>query len=144
MKTFGFSVKCNETSALLIFLCSAFLLSSCATIIDGRDQEITVVTNPADARCVFERQGLPIGSIDRTPGLLTVRRLNETIEITCSKEGYEDAHFINASGYSNMIGANIVTDILLTAGISSIIDSATGADNEYLGTVNISLVPLAR
>ena len=126
----------------LILLCAAFLLTSCATITDGTTQEITVVTNPADARCVFEREGQPIGSIERTPGTLLVRRLNETIKIICSKEGFEDAHFINESGYSSMIAANVATDVILTLGLSSIIDSASGADNEYLGTVNITLVPL--
>jgi len=101
-----------------------------------------VVTNPDDARCVFEREGAPIGTIERTPATLLVRRLNQDIQITCSKEGFEDAHFLNESGYSSMIAANVATDVILTLGISSIIDSASGADNEYLGTVNISLVPL--
>lgn len=126
----------------LVLPCTAFLLTSCATINGGTTQEITVVSNPADARCVFEREGQPIGSIERTPGTLLVRRLNEDIEIICSKEGFEDAHFLNESGYSSMIAANVATDLILTLGVSSIVDSASGADNEYLGTVNITLVPL--
>jgi hypothetical protein len=41
------------------------------------------------------------------------------------------------------IGANIAADLILTAGLSSIVDSADGADNKYDSVVNISLVPLA-
>jgi hypothetical protein len=32
--------------------------------------------------------------------------------------------------------------LLLTAGISSIVDSASGADNEYTGSVVIGLTPV--
>jgi hypothetical protein len=41
-----------------------------------------------------------------------------------------------------MIAGNIAADIILTAGISSIVDSASGADNRYDPVVNITLAPL--
>jgi hypothetical protein len=48
----------------------------------------------------------------------------------------------NHSGVSSLIAGNIAADLVLTAGISSIVDSANGADNEYTGSVNIALEPL--
>ncbi|MDW3097160.1 MAG: hypothetical protein R8J41_03600 [Alphaproteobacteria bacterium] len=59
--------------------------------------------------------------------------------INCTKDGYEQATFHNNSGLSSAVGANIAVDVLLTAGLSSIIDSANGADNEYQEVVNITL-----
>jgi hypothetical protein len=117
-------------------------VAACATITGGTTQEIMVTTNPADARCVFEREGQPIGTIESTPGTLLVRRLKEDIMITCEKEGYQTANFHNNSGLnSGAVAANVATDLLLTLGVSSIIDSASGADNQYESSVNLTLAP---
>ena len=118
------------------------LLGGCASVTGGTSQTIYVNTTPADASCDFLREGQTIGSIPSTPGQVVVRRLKLDITINCSKEGYQDASFYNNSGLSSAVGANIAVDVLLTAGLSSIIDSANGADNEYQDTVNITLTPL--
>ena len=119
------------------------VVTGCASITGGTTQEITVITNPAGASCVFEREGLPIGTIATTPGTLLVRRLKHDIMIKCDKPGFHQATYLNNSGLSGAIAGNVAADILLTAGISSIVDSASGADNEYDGSVNISLVPIS-
>lgn len=126
---------------LRIGLCvvGSLVLAGCASITGGTSQNITVITSPSEATCDFVRQGQSIGSIDRTPGTLHVRRSKHDILINCTKEGYEQAVFYNNSGLSSAVGANIAVDVLLTAGISSIIDSANGADNEYQEVVNITM-----
>lgn len=45
-------------------------------------------------------------------------------------------------GTSAAIAANVAVDLILTAGLSSIIDSANGADNKYDSVVNVSLATL--
>jgi hypothetical protein len=115
-------------------------LTGCASVIDGTSQEITVNSNPSDATCVFYRQGIAIGSV-HTPGILNVKRRKYDIEIKCDKPGFTQATYLNHSGVSAMIAGNIAADIVLTAGISSIVDSASGADNRYDPVVNITLAP---
>jgi hypothetical protein len=117
-------------------------LGGCASIIDGTTQEISVVSNPPGANCVFYRQDQPIGTVMNTPGMLTVKRRKYDITIKCDKPGYSQATYLNHSGTSAMIAGNIAADLILTAGISSIVDSANGADNRYDPVVNISLVPV--
>lgn len=117
----------------------SLVLAGCASMTGGTSQNITVITSPSEATCDFVRQGQSIGSIARTPGTLHVRRSKHDILINCTKEGYEQATFYNNSGLSSAVGANIAVDVLLTAGISSIIDSANGADNEYQEVVNITM-----
>ncbi|HEY2033885.1 MAG TPA: hypothetical protein VGH02_09395 [Rhizomicrobium sp.] len=117
-------------------------LSGCATVFEGTHQEITVVTNPSGASCVFERQGYPIGTIASTPATLDVRKLKYDITIKCNKPGYQEADYLNHSGVTAVIAANVAADLLLTAGLSSIVDSADGADNKYDSAVNITLVPM--
>jgi hypothetical protein len=118
-------------------------LSGCATIVcDGSSQYISVMSNPPGATCVFYRQGAAIGTIQSTPGNLTVKRRKYDINIKCDKAGYNQAEYFNKSGLSNMVAGNIAADLILTAGISSIVDSASGADNEYTGSVVIGLTPV--
>ena len=117
-------------------------LSGCASIFDGTSEEITVNTNPSGATCVFYRQGVQIGTVVSTPGLLNVKKRKYDITIKCNKSGFAEASYLNHSGTSNLIAGNIVADVVLTAGISSIVDSADGADNKYDPVVNISMVPV--
>jgi hypothetical protein len=105
---------------------STVVLSGCATVFEGTSQDITVVTNPPGASCVFTRQGTPIGNISSAPGILNVPKRKYDIVITCSKSGYGDASYLNHSGVTAVIAANIAADVLLTAGVSSIVDSADG------------------
>lgn len=126
----------------ILILLAILPLASCVSVFEGTSQDISVNTTPAEASCVFEREGQSIGSLAKTPGTLTVRKSKYDITIRCDKPGYQQATYINNSGTSAAIAANIVVDILLTAGISSIVDSANGADNKYEPVVNIMMVPL--
>jgi hypothetical protein len=69
------------------------------------------------------------------------RNLRNRANCPRRRPGYQEASYLNHSGTSATIAANIAVDILLTAGISSIIDSANGADNKYYSVVNVSLAP---
>src|SRR5258705_1187241 len=129
--------------ATIAGLCAlSFGLSSCASITEGTSQDISVVTNPAGASCIFERQGMNIGTIPSTPATLNVPKRKYDITIKCNKPGFQEASYLNHSGLTAVIAANVATDLLLTAGISSIIDSSTGADNKYDSAVNITLLPI--
>jgi hypothetical protein len=130
-------------SAAWLALSAAFCLTGCVSVFEGTSQEITVVTNPAGAHCAFQRNdGKDMGNISATPGTLSVRKSKFDLTITCNKDGYQQATYLNHSGLSSVAAANIAADLILTAGISSIVDSANGADNHYDPVVNISLTPV--
>jgi hypothetical protein len=116
-------------------------LAGCVSVFEGTSQDISVNTTPAEAACTLEREGQPVGAVAQTPGKVTVRKSKFDITVRCSKPGYQAASAINHSGTSSTIAANVVVDVLLTAGISSIVDSANGADNRYDDVVNITMVP---
>src|SRR5215831_14533276 len=131
-------MKVRQTLAIIV---AGVGVSGCISILEGTSQDINVVTNPGDASCVFERQGMNIGTIAKTPGVLHVRKNKYDITIKCNKPGYQEAYYLNHSGVSTSVAANVAVDLLVTAGVSSIVDSATGADNNYDRVVNISLIP---
>ena len=132
----------SKIGAAVAVTYTAFCLSGCVSVFEGTSQDISVVTNPIDAHCAFKRDdGRDMGSIERTPGKLTVRKSKYDLTITCTKPGYQTAAYVNHSGTSAAIAANVAVDVLLTAGISSIVDSANGADNKYDSVVNLTMIP---
>jgi hypothetical protein len=117
-----------------------FLTSGCSTIVSGTDQDILVNTNPNGAKCELERKGKVIAIVNSTPGTANVSKTKYDILIKCNKEGYENATYINHSGWESGSGAaGIALDVIVTLGASSAIDSMTGADNKYEPAVNINL-----
>lgn len=118
------------------------MLGSCSSIVQGTDQSIIVNTNPPEATCTLEREGEEIGAVLSTPASVTVEKTKNDIRIACKKDGYQTATFYNNSGWESGSGAaGVALDVVLTLGISSAVDSATGADNRYQSPVNISMVP---
>ncbi|HVZ27743.1 MAG TPA: hypothetical protein VG798_03725 [Rhizomicrobium sp.] len=131
MKAYGFAA-----TALL----AATGLQGCAAVFDGTSQSIMVSTNPPGASCSFERKGATVGMISSTPLSITVKKTKDDITIRCNKEGYEETTYLNHSGVAGATYADVVGGVL-TGGIAWGIDSASGADNKYDGTVNITLLP---
>lgn len=116
------------------------VLYGCASIVgEGHTQTISVATTPVGASCTFYREGASIGTIAHTPGALQVDRRKYDIIIKCDKTGYGEATYVNHSGLVKMVAANVAADIFLTMGVSSAVDSATGADNEYTSNVVIQM-----
>ena len=117
-------------------------LWSCSWIVRGTSQDIFINTIPAGADCILEREGREIATLANTPGTVSVEKTKHDITITCTKDGYQTATYYNKSGWESGSGAGgIALDVLLTLGLSSAIDSATGADNKYKSPVNITLLP---
>jgi hypothetical protein len=123
-----------------IGFCAVLALGGCAAIFDGTSQQISVSTNPSEARCKFMRLGAPIAEIPSTPGAATIQKTKNDITIVCAKPGYTDATYLNKSGVAGATFANILGGVV-TGGIAWAIDSSSGADNKYDSQVNMTLIP---
>ena len=119
--------------ALLIL--AALSLTSCASIVEGTSQTLTVNTSPEGANCLFLREGRTIGEISKTPGSVVVQKTKHDITVECTKSGYQKVSFINESGSEGATWGNVI----LGGGVGWAIDSASGADNEYTEVMNITL-----
>lgn len=122
----------------VLVICLAMGAGACSSIVDGTSQEIVVNTNPSGARCILYRTEATIGSVDPTPGAITVKKTKDDITIVCDKDGYQQTTYMNESGVAEATLGNIV----LGGGIGWIIDSASGADNKYTSPVNVNLIPV--
>ena len=114
---------------------AATALAGCSTIVEGHSQRLSVNTSPAGASCDLNRHGEKLGTINPTPGSITVEKTKYDIMVECTKDGYQPASYVNHSD----VDAATVGNIILGGGIGWAIDSATGSDNKYEATVNLNL-----
>ena len=112
------------------------IASGCASIIGGTDQTISISTNPPGALCTLFREGFAVGQVT-TPGGLVVERTKHDLKVECTKQGFQTASGVLASGIEGAAWGNII----LGGGIGWAVDSAAGADNEYPEHITITLIP---
>lgn len=121
------------------------VISSCASVFEGKAQQIFVNTNPPGAECgIYRELGARIGTIESTPAQVLIEKSKNDIFIVCVKRGYQQAMVRDHSGVAGAAFANIIGGVF-TLGISTAIgvavDSSNGSDNKYESPINISMVP---
>src|SRR5438045_1329746 len=102
-----------KLTALAAIAVLGIAVSGCATVFEGTSQEITVVSNPPGASCVFDRQGMAVGTIASTPATVNIRKSKYDITIKCDKPGYQQGQYLNHSGVTATIAANVAADLVL-------------------------------
>jgi hypothetical protein len=73
----------NVPKAIFV-LVLAFNAASCASVVSGTSQTLTLETVPAAADCTLTRKGLSIGRVNPTPGAVLVQRTRDDITVTCT------------------------------------------------------------
>jgi hypothetical protein len=111
-------------------------LSGCASVIEGKSQDIEIVTTPPGAECVLTRNNVRLGAVAPTPGTLHITKTKDDLTIDCNKPGYKAASTLVESGYPE----NNWLYILVGGPIGWGYDSATGSDNEYASPVTLNLL----
>lgn len=110
---------------IALFFCCALMiigLSSCATVIEGKTQEITIESNIKGA--IIKIDGIAVG---KTPAVVVVRKQKAARRITLQKEGYESKVAIMDNKTSPWFWVNI----LVGGFLGSATDSSTGAMYTY-------------
>ncbi len=112
-------------------------LAACATVVEGTEDKVSFETTPAGARCGIERDGAKLGTVDATPGTLTLVKSKADLAVTCEKTGHLT---VTERVESEFTGATI-GNILLGGGVGLIVDAASGANNRYPALVKVILPP---
>jgi hypothetical protein len=120
-------------------------VSGCASVIEGRSQQISVNTNPPGAECgLYREEGVRIAAIQKTPGRALIEKTKNDIWIVCVKQGYQQATYLNHSGISGAAFVNVIGGIFtlgISTAIGAAVDSSNGSDNKYESPVNVSMAP---
>ena len=120
----------------VIVSAAALAVAGCSTITEGTTQDIAVTTTPSGASCTLTRGGVPLATIDHTPGTVTVDRSTSDIIVTCHKIGFGDGNFTDQSDLAAATLSNI-----MTGGVGLAVDLASGAGTKYQSNVEIALTP---
>lgn len=111
------------------------LTTSCATIINGTSQTMTVSTFPPNASCAVDRMGERIGAVPQTPGSLRVDKSKNSLTVTCAKPGYQTTSVTRLPSFSLVTLGNAVAGGVIGVGV----DFATGANFKYPEEVQMGL-----
>lgn len=123
----------------LALLGAAALLSACASITKGTDQNVVVNTSPQGARCELMRDGSILTIVDPTPGTINISKSSEDIQIKCSKDGFQTAQYVLESEAEAMTAGNVIFGGV----IGLAVDAGTGAINKYDANITVVMQPAA-
>lgn len=119
-------------------IAAAVMLTGCATIVSGTQQNIFVDTphvNGAECKLTDSKNGS--WYLDSTPGSVSVLKGNGPMNIVCTKAGYERGV---VSVDENVSGATF-GNIILGGGIGIFVDAASGAAQNYPDKVIVWMKP---
>lgn len=122
---------------LLAVLLAPLWLANCATIIEGSDQQVTVLTVPSGANCQLSRSGGVIGIVNPTPGSIEIDKSKYAVAVKCSKANHQDGVGVLRSSFEGMTFGNLI----FGGFIGVAIDAGSGAMNEYPSAITVSLPP---
>ena len=127
-------ISCKKIFTCLSAVLMLVALSGCATIVNGRYQNVTLKTRPPGAKCVLHNNK-GTWFLNDTPGSANVHRSFQALHISCHKPGYATGNKKVASHTKAMIAGNILFGGIVGAGI----DSANGAGFSYPNEIVVPL-----
>lgn len=115
-------------------------LTSCASIVDGSNQSLSVET-------VSNGSSVPQASCElssdkgtwfvNTPGSVTVHRGYDALNVKCTKDGYQDGIATVQSSTKAMAAGNLLFGGVIGVGV----DMGTGAAYDYPALVEVPMSP---
>jgi hypothetical protein len=123
---------------ILFPLVAAVMLSACATIVSGTQQNIFIDTpHVTGAECKLSDSKNGSWYLPDTPGSVNVIKGNGPMNIVCTRQGYETT---TVSVSEDVSGATL-GNIILGGGIGVFVDAASGAAQKYPDKVIVWLKP---
>jgi hypothetical protein len=125
-----------KLTALAAIAATGIALAGCATVVKGTSQSIAITTPPVDgANCTLSS---PQGNwMVVSPGVATVQRSKEDIQVRCDKAGYKQGFATSPSNFEGWTVGNI----FFAAGLGLAVDAATGAINQYPHAFQVPMMP---
>ncbi len=122
----------------IVLLSATAMLAGCSTITTGTTQLFGVDTPYADgASCELKDSRGSMWNIAATPGTAEVTKGDGPMTVSCNKAGFKSASIQVEEGLAGMTFGNV----LLGGGIGIVVDSVSGAAQEYPDRVTVWLEP---
>jgi hypothetical protein len=125
-------------TAMISALIGLVALTGCATLVKGTTQIVSVSTpGVTGATCTLTNRANSARTLV-TPAKIVLEKSAENVAVTCTKECYQDAVGVIASGAEVMTAGNVLVGGVVGLGI----DAATGAMNKYTEDNQFTMVPI--
>lgn len=121
----------------MILLALPLMLSGCATIVEGSDQSVSIITYPPEARCELLRSGEVLALVNPTPGTVSLEKSSDDITVHCMKDDYFDSVETLTSSLQDMTFGNIIFGGIVGVAV----DASSGAMHEYDESISVILIP---
>lgn len=112
-------------------------LASCATVLAGTTQNVTIDSDPPQATCRATRGTVVLADRLVTPQKINVPRHKETLELTCTAVGMADKQQLIPAGFSGATMGNIFLGGLIGAAV----DAGSGANHAYPDHIIVVMAP---
>lgn len=117
-----------------IFVGLIALLTSCASIVDGSNQTISVTTSPDNGATCQLQNNNGVYFINQTPGTVQIKQSTSDMVILCQK-GNKSGVAVSSSSTKGMEFGNILAGGIIGAAV----DMQTGAAYKYPSLVTVQL-----
>lgn len=117
-------------------LLAALALGGCATIVDGRYQDIQLTSNAPGATCGITQNGVQIVEPQLLPATHTIRRRSGNLIVACEAPGFQPSTKALMAGRNPKTVVGHLPGILLGTGA----DAAFGGLADYQDRAYIHLV----
>lgn len=118
-------------------LLATLALASCATVLAGTTQVVTVDSDPPQATCRVMRAGVLVADRLTTPQKISVPRNKDSLELGCTAAGMADKQQFVAAGFNGATMGNI----LLGGVIGAAVDAGSGANYSYPDRIVVVMMP---
>ena len=115
-----------KLTTLAGLLAAGALLSGCASIVNGTSESIAITTPPTTGATCELSNGVGTWTVT-SPGAVTVDRSKHDAQITCKKDGFQDASATIPSDFEGWTLGNLLIGGVIGIGV----DAATGAMHNY-------------
>ena len=117
---------------------SLLLLTSCASIVDGTSESVSLSTVPVSGASCLVSNSKGKWTVASTPATLKVHRSSDDLSISCHKAGYKVAQKHVKSSAKAMAFGNV----LLGGPIGAGIDIANGSAFDYPSGIVMTMKPI--
>lgn len=126
----------KRTSILSLTAITLAGLTGCASIVNGVNQSVSIVTPPVNGAICKLSNNKGKWFVSHTPGSVTVHRSYEPLAVHCEKPGYKNANKNVASTTKAMAFGNVLFGGVIGAGV----DMGDGAAYRYPAIIRVPMI----
>jgi BRCT domain type II-containing protein len=127
--------KIKTTAMITSLITATAITSSCASIVSGTHQPVSIKTTPATGATCSLENNKGKWYVTQTPGSVDVSRSYHDMHVVCEKPGYKKVEKLVSSNTKAIAFGNVIFGGVIGAGV----DIADGAAYDYPTNIMVDM-----